>query len=68
MIIGNNGDKPCVLNDWQITDWQITFYMTTFDPQPRVGVIGVQPPILVDVIEDNDDEDVGDDPGEGIYG
>ena len=42
MIIGNNGDKPYVLNDWQIT-----FYNTTFNPQPGGGVIGVQLPILL---------------------
>jgi len=54
MIIGNNGDKPCVLNDWQLS-----FYGTAFDPQPGVPV--VQPPVLVDVAEDDDAEDVGDD-------
>ena len=56
MIIGNNGDKPCVLNDWQLS-----FYGTAFDPQPGVPVVGVQTPVLVDVAKDDDAEDVGDD-------
>ena len=56
MIIGNNGDKPCVLNDWQLS-----FYGTAFDPQPRVPVVRVEPPVLVDVAEDDDAEDVGED-------
>jgi len=33
LIIGNNGDKPCVLNDWQLS-----FYGTAFDPQPDVAL------------------------------
>ena len=50
----NNGDTPCILNYCQLS-----FYGTAFDPQPGVPV--VQPPVLVDVAEDDDAEDVGDD-------
>ena len=56
MIKYNNGDKPRVLNYWQLS-----FYGTAFDPQPGVPVIQVQPPVLVDVTEDDDAEDIGDD-------
>ena len=54
MTIGNIGDKPCVLNDWQIT-----FYGTAFDPQPGTPI---RPPVLVDVAEDDDaaEQDVED--------
>ena len=41
--------------------WQLSFYGTAFDPQPGVLVVRVQPLDLVDIAEDDDAEDVGDD-------
>ena len=40
---------------------QLSFYGTAFDPQPGVPVVRLQPPVLVDIAEDDDAEDVGDD-------
>ena len=47
---GNNGDKPCVLNDWQLS-----FYGTAFDPQPDVAI---RPELAPDTEILDDDSDV----------
>lgn len=61
LTISNLGDKPCILNDWQLV-----FYGTNSDPQPGVPLRPTEEtPLVVDVGEDEteqvDDEILEDD-------
>lgn len=52
LTISNLGDKPCILNDWQLV-----FYGTNSDPQPGVPLRPTEEtPLVVDVGEDETEQ------------
>lgn len=57
LTVANAGDKPCVLNDWQLI-----FYGTESDPQPGVPM---RPDFETEILDD--DAEIFDEADEEVF-